>query len=222
MVAVLEKPMHMVLPHITWDTYERILDETGETHLRVNYLRGRIEFITIPFEHERFNEWFARLIFFIALELKIEVCSGGSTTLKSALAEVGLEPDRCFWIKHEAQMRAKEKWQADTDPPPDLAVEIDITSSWLDRLEIYAALKIPEVWRFDGQALKVLILGVNGKYKERAKSLSFPALPMDGFARFVKNLGSIGEVALIKEFIEWLRSSVVGKKNGGERKNGRR
>ncbi len=77
-------------------------------------------------------------------------------------------------------MRAKEKWHPDTDPPPDLAVEIDISSSWLDRLEIYATLKVPEVWRFVGEKLKVLVLAANGKYKERTKSLAFPALPRMG------------------------------------------
>src|SRR6266542_3146074 len=223
MVAVIERPLeHMVLPHISWDTFERILDEIGETHYRVTYQRGRLEFMTISFKHDHFGRWLGRLIFFVALEMKIPLCSGGSTTLKEALREVGLEPDDCFWIKHEKHMRDKEKWNARIDPPPDLAVEIDITTSWLDRLEIYAALEVPEVWRFDGELLKVLVLSANGKYKERAKSVAFPSLSMDGFTRFVKKLGSADEVSLVEEFTEWLRTSVAFKKGGGERKNGRR
>ena len=221
MVAVVERPMHMVLPNISWDTFERVLDEIGETHFRVTYQRGRLEFMTISYEHDNVGRWIGRLIFFVAMEMRISLATGGSTTLKAALRQVGLEPDECFWIKHESNMRGKKKWQARKDPPPDLAVEIDITSSWLDRLEVYAALEVPEVWRFDGETLRVLVL-VNGKYKERARSLAFPALPMDGFARFAKKLGSADEVTLIQEFTEWLRSNVVGKKAGGERKNGRR
>jgi Uma2 family endonuclease len=119
-------------------------------------------------------------------------------------------------------MRAKKQWTSLADPPPDLAVEIDITSSWLDRLEIYAALKVPEVWRFDGETLKVLVLGSGGKYKDRSKSMAFPSLPMDEFVCFVKKLGSVDEMRLIQEFTEWLRASAVGKKVSGERKNGRR
>ena len=69
--------------------------------------------------------------------------------------------------KATSLVRGKRKWNARTDPPPDLAVEIDITTSWLDRLEIYAALEVPEVWRFDRETLKVLVLAANGKYKER-------------------------------------------------------
>ena len=108
-------------------------------------------------------------------------------------------------------MRGKKKWIALDDPPPDLAVEIDITSSWLDRLEIYAALRSPRSgggWR-NAQAPRPWR---NGKYKQRTKSLAFPALPMDGFALFVKKLGTADEISLIREFTEWLRSNFVPKK----------
>lgn len=223
MVAVLERPLErFVLPRITWETFERILDEIGERHFRVTYQKGRLEFMTISLEHDSYGRWLGRLIFFVALEMKMRIKTGGSTTLKEALLQVGLEPDECFWIKHEKEMRGKKQWDALADPPPDLAVEIDITTSWLNRLEIYAALKVPEVWRFDGESLRVFVLGVNGKYKERAKSVAFPSLPMDEFVRFVKKLDTAEEVSLIHEFTEWLRSSVVGKKAGRERKNGMR
>lgn len=223
MVAILEPPQeHMVLRNISWDAFERILDDIGETHHRVTYQDGDLEFMTTSLEHDSFGRWIGRLIFFVALEMKLSIKTGGSTTLKKALMKVGLEPDECFWIKHASSIRGKKKWNALTDPPPDLAIEIDITSSWLDRLEIYAALKVPEVWRFDGETFKILVLASNGKYKERSRSSAFPTLPMDGFVRFVKRLDSDDEVLLIEEFTEWLRTTVVGKKTSGERKNGRR
>jgi Uma2 family endonuclease len=223
MVAIIEWPAeHMVLRNISWNAFERILDDIGETHHRVTYQDGDLEFITISLEHDGYVRWIGHLIFFVAFEMELSLKTGGSTTLKKALRKVGLEPDECFWIKHAAQIRGKKKWNALTDPPPDLAVEIDITSSWLDRLEIYAALKVPEVWRFDGETLKVLVLGANGKYKERVKSVAFPSLPMDDFLRFVKKLDSADELILMREFTDWLRSSGVAKKTGGDRKNGRR
>jgi Uma2 family endonuclease len=223
MVAIVENPPeHMVLRNISWEAFERILDDIGETHHRVTYQDGDLEFMTISFEHEHYGEWIARLIYFLAFELKIPLCGGGSTTLKMALKKVGLEPDRCYWIKNAKSMRNKKRWDALADPPPDLAVEIDITSSWLDRLEIYADLEVPEIWRFDGEAFRLLILGANGKYKARARSVAFPSLPMDGFVRYVKKLGSTDEQTLLEEFTQWLRSSVVSKRANGERKNGRR
>jgi len=120
-------------------------------------------------------------------------------------------------------MRGKKKWNSKSDPPPDLAVEIDITSSWLDRLAIYAALAVPEIWRYDGETLKVLILGTNRKYRQKTKSLAFPLLPMDAFVQFVAKLGSADEVSLIQEFTDWLHTDVVPQKAvGSPRKNGKK
>jgi len=210
MVVLTDKPLQqMVLPHISWQTYERILEDVGESHCRMNYFAGELEFMTLSLEHESYGEWIGRLIFFLALTMKVPIKSGGSTTLKESIQHVGLEPDRCFWIKHASSMRGKKKWNAKTDPSPDLAVEIDITSSWLDRLAIYAALKVPEIWRFDGETLKVLILGANGKYRQKSKSVAFPRLPMDRFAEFVARLDSADETVLIEEYTQWLRTDVV-------------
>lgn len=225
MVVRYEEPLrHMVFSNIRWDTFERLLDDMGETHLRMAYDRGKLEFMTISLEHDSYGRWIGDLILCVAVEMKTPLRKGGSTTLKQALRDVGLEPDECFWIRHAPQMRGKKKWNAQTDPPPDLAVEIDITTSWLDRLGIYAALKVPEVWRYDGKKLRVLILGADGKYKERSKSTAFPALPLDGFARFIDKIEDADdEVPLIQEFTAWLREEVVPKKNGASgRKNGRK
>jgi Uma2 family endonuclease len=222
MVVKHEEPLRQfVLHNISWETFEKILDEIGETHNRVAYDDGDLEFMTISFGHEHAGIWIGRLIFFLALELKMPLCSCGSTTLKQSLRKKGLEPDECFWITHEKHMRANKEWNALTDPPPDLGVEIDTTSSSLDRLSIYAALKVPEIWHYDGATFKVLILGPNGKYKEKTKSLAFPTLPIAGFTGFVAKLGSDDEVRLIQDFIAWLRTDVLPKKeNAASRKNG--
>jgi len=224
MVVRVEEPLrHMVFSNIRWDTFERFLDDMGETHLRMAYDHGDLEFMTISFEHDRYGTWIGRLILFVALEMKIPLRSGGSTTLKQMLLDVGLEPDECFWIKNEKHMRGKKRWNGLTDPPPDLAVEIDITTSWLNRLGIYEALRVPEVWRFDGNRLRVLILGADGKYKERARSAAFPALPLDGLLRFIKKLDTSEETALIQEFQAWLKEDVLAKRNRqAGRKNGRK
>jgi hypothetical protein len=163
------------------------------------------------------------LIFFVAMELGMPIASGGSTTLKRRLRKKGLEPDECFWIQHESHMRGRKQWRAKTDPPPDLGVEVDITRSWLDRMGIYAALGVPEVWHFDEKKFSVLILDSGGRYREKSKSLAFPSLPLAGFERFIRKLGTGEETSLIREFIEWLRSEVVAKKEAnGHRKHGPR
>ena len=222
MIAVTDESSveHIVLHDISWETYETLLREIGEVHYRCTYDGGALEIMTLSFEHEHVGIWIGRLVFLLALELRMPICSGGSTTLKQSLRKKGLEPDKCFWIKHEKAMRGKKKWDVLTDPPPDLAVEIDITRSSLDRQSIYAALQIPEVWRYDG-TFKVLVLGANGKYKERSKSPTFPWLPLAEFARFVGTLGSEEETGLSQKFIDWLRSDVAPKKHAASgRKNG--
>jgi Uma2 family endonuclease len=222
MIAVVDEPReHLLLSNVSWETYERLLDDIGASHYRLTFDEGELEIMTLSFGHENVGRWIGRLIFFLALELNQPLCSGGSTTLKQGLRKKGLEPDECFWIEHEHQMRGKKEWNALTDPPPDLGVEIDITRSSLDRLGIYAALRVPEIWRYDGHALKVLVLGANGKYRARSKSAAFPLLPLGGFAQFVAKLGSANEVRLIREFTDWLRTEVVTKKPGAARKNGR-
>src|ERR1700730_1495104 len=116
MVAVSEKqPQHMVLSGITWNTFERILDEMGERHFRVTYDNGDLEFRTLSYEHENYGSWIARLIFFVALEFHVPIASGGSTTLKRSLRRKGLEPDKCFWIQNEVAMRGKKRWLAQRD-----------------------------------------------------------------------------------------------------------
>lgn len=222
MIGVPDKPLeHIVLSNVSWKTFEKLLNEMGESHYRVTYDEGDLEFMTLSFGHENWGEWIGRLIFFIALECGLPLSSGGSTTLKKSARKKGLEPDKCFWLKHEKEMRGKKEWSTLGDPPPDLAVEIDITRSWLDREGIYAALGVPEIWNFDGSTFRVLVLGANGKYREKSKSLAFPWLPIDGFAQFVTMLGGTDEVSLIRKFTEWLRTHIVPKKDADRgRKNG--
>lgn len=201
--AVEESPQRMVLHDVTWAGYETLLREIGDRRLRLTYDNGDLEFMALSFGHENAGEWIGRLIFFLALHWSIPICSGGSTTLRKAIRKKGLEPDKCFWIQHEAEVRGNREWNPDADPPPDLAVEVDITRSSLNRLAIYAALGVPEVWRFDGHDFRVLRLAAK-KYVERSRSRAFPALPIEAFAGFVKKLGSKDEVALIESFRIWL------------------
>ena len=170
MIATQDRAEQRFLLHsVSWSGYETLLREIGDRHLRITYDNGDLELMMLSFGHENAGEWIGRLIFFLALEWSMPVCSGGSTTLKQAIRKKGLEPNRCFWIEHKKDMRGKKEWDASQDPPPDLAVEVDITSSSLDRMAIYAALGVREVWRFDGQDFEVLAIGAAGKYVKRTK-----------------------------------------------------
>src|ERR1043165_9320997 len=121
MIAVREQAeQRIVLHNISWQGYENLLREIGDRHVRLTYDNGDLEIMTLSFAHENAGEWLGRLVFFLAVELNIAICSGGSTTLRKALRRKGLEPDKSFWIKHERHMRGKKEWDVLTDPPPDL------------------------------------------------------------------------------------------------------
>ncbi len=137
----------VVLHGVRWSTYEALLDDLDGCHIRLTYDRGRLEIMTKSAPHEWSKTLLARAFEEITLELDIPIRSGGEQTFRQELLEKGLEPDECYWIQHEPEVRGKRDISLETDPPPDLAMEIEISMSVLDRLGIYAALRVPEIWR---------------------------------------------------------------------------
>ena len=123
--------------------------------------------------------------------------------------EKGLEPDEAFYIQNEARVRGKFEMDLEVDPPPDLAVEIDITSSSVDREGIYAAIGVPEIWRFDGDSLRIFQLRPDGTYEPTEVSPSFPFLPIAEFAAFIDPLPDEDQTSWSKRFRDWVRERVL-------------
>ncbi|MBD2083527.1 Uma2 family endonuclease [Trichocoleus sp. ST-U3] len=198
-----------VLPNISWETLEALLRETGEDRgWRFAYDGSTLELMTPLFEHENPKIQFDRLILVIAEELEIEIKSAGSTTLKRQIASRGIEPDNCYYIQNELAVRGKQKLDLETDPPPDLAIEIDITSSSVNKFDIYSALGVTELWRYDGRVLKFYQL-TEGKYIECELSIVFPLVSVTEISRFIEQSKTIGEIALLKSFRAWLREKIL-------------
>lgn len=143
----------LVLYGQTWETYRRLLRAFADQRLRVTYDRGTLEIMTLTHEHESDNRFVAQLVIFLTLELGLTQKQGGSKTMKRRRRQRGLEPDSCFWIANEPLVRGKKCIDWRVDPPPDLALEIDVGCSSVNRLGIYEALRVPEVWRFDGRVV---------------------------------------------------------------------
>jgi len=200
----------ILLENITWETYEALSDDLGEQSpsIHLAYDEGSLEIMTLSHGHESYGALIGRLIETLTLELDIPIHSGGSNTLKKKLKKKGLEPDECYWLQNEPHMRGKRELSLAKDPPPDLAVEIEITRTVLDRLPIYAALGVPEIWRFDGEELHVHELH-KGKYREKKQSLAFPFLPLDKIVEFIQQSDEMDETSLIRSFIRWIRSDIL-------------
>ncbi|MDF5725556.1 MAG: Uma2 family endonuclease [Rhizonema sp. PD37] len=197
-----------VLHNISWETFEALLSETGEDRgSRFAYECGTLEIMTPLFEHENPKIQFDRFIFALVEILEIEIKSAGSTTLKRRLAKRGIEPDNCYYFHCKPTVRGEQTLDLETDPPPNLAIEIDITSSSINKLGIYSALGVPELWRYNGQVLKFYQL-VKGEYIECEYSIAFPVVSVVEMSRFIEQTKTMGEVALIKSFRSWVKKKV--------------
>jgi Uma2 family endonuclease len=205
-----EPVQRFVLHNVSWEEYGKFLEAIGENHVRVTYDRGRIEFMSPLPIHERYKHLFS--LFFLALskETGVKVYGMGSTTFRSQAAARGLEPDECYYIQSAERVRDLTKADLTVDPPPDLAIEVDITSSMLNRMEIYASLGIPEVWRCDGQVLEAYCLGADGRYLRTPSSLAFPFLPLDDLLEAIQHgLARANDGEWFRMVQEWLRKDVL-------------
>lgn len=197
-----------VLHNVSWETFEALLRETGEDRdSRFAYECGTLEIITPLFEHENPKIQFDRFVFVLAEELEIEIKSAGSTTLKRRFAKRGIEPDNCYYIQNEPKIRGRQELDLETDPPPDLAIEIDITSSSINKLAIYSALGVAELWRYDGEVLKFYHL-VEGQYAERDFSIAFPLISVNELSNFIEKSKTVKEIALLKAFRIWVKDKI--------------
>ena len=198
----------VVLENITWQRFETILDELGEHRsARIAYNNELLEIMTPLPEHETNKELVSDLIKSLLEELDIEFYPLGSTTFKHKQMAKGIEPDNCFYLKNEAKVRGKKRLDLTIDPPPDLALEIDITSRTYP--QIYAALGVPELWRFEKGELQINVLQEEN-YIEVEFSPTFPDLPLkEVIPQYLKRVKLIGRNKTMKAFRAWVREQVT-------------
>jgi Uma2 family endonuclease len=212
-MATVQTPsaQRLLLDGVDWRTYLRLLHAFAERPgIRLTYDRGRLEIMSPRLDHERDADFLGRLAVTLTEELGLPIMAGGSTTLRRRRKRRGLEPDRCYWIANEPRMRGKRQLDLRTDPSPDLAIETDVTSSSLDRMGIYAALGVPEVWRLDDQGLTFQVLGANRQYAPASRSLSFPLVTPADLTGFLALRGQMDENAVVRQFRAVVRQRAAG------------
>src|SRR5262249_33669892 len=142
------------LSNVDWQTYTRLLKVFAERRgVRLTYDRGELEIMSPLLEHDKDDRFLFRLVVALTEELGLPIVEGGSTTLRRRRRRKGIEADECYWIANAHRMAGRRRIDLRTDPPPDLTIEVDVTHSSLNRLSIYAAFGVPEVWRLEGGAL---------------------------------------------------------------------
>lgn len=189
----------VILHDVSWATYERLLIEhqAGNT-TRCNYDQGLLEIITLSQEHEKLKQTLSTLVEILAAELELDNAGAGATTFRRGDLARGFEPDACFYFAQAELIRQKRAIDLTTEPPPELVVEIDITSPALDKFPIFAALGVAEVWRYDGAQVGLFRRGA-GTYEAIGESVVLPGLG----GALIKQL--LGASQTMKRH-EWLRS----------------
>jgi Uma2 family endonuclease len=196
------------LSGIPWETYLTWTDGQGPRNLRVTYDHGEMEIMSPSPKHENRKSRLGRLIEALSEEMEIDLASFGSMTMRSEDLECALEGDASYYIQNESAVRGREDIDLEVDPPPDLAVEIEVTRSTMDRMVIYAALKVPEVWWWDGKALRVYLLTAEGTYRQSNRSRAFPFLPLDQFVKFLAKT-KVSETQQLRTFRKWVREQIA-------------
>jgi Uma2 family endonuclease len=173
-----EPGQRFMLWQIGWDAYEKFIKALADHRIRTTYDRGDLELMSPLPIHEAIAYWFGHFMQVLAEELDFSCWPVGGPTLRRRNLNRGLEPDDCYYLANAAKVENWATLNLDRDPPPDLALEVDITSNCLDRMGVYAGLGVPEVWRFDGEAWHIHLLGADGAYQESPVSAALPYLPV--------------------------------------------
>ena len=198
-----------VMYNIGWEGYQGLLKIIGDGLPRLTYVRGDVELMKPKLFHERCRHRLDKVVSTVTEEYHLPRMSLGSTTFFRQGAECGLEADESYYLANASRIGRNDRIELEIDPPPDLAIEIQITRPELDKMGAYASLGFPEIWRFDGETLTVLLLDAGGHYSPSGTSLAFPFLPMKDVERLVRDPDFGDDTRWSRSFRGWLRDAIL-------------
>ena len=194
---------------ISWSRYVRLLEIFGDDGPRITYSEGMLEFMSPGFRHEEVGGIIGRMIEMITEELDIPLKAAGQTTLKREDVAKGLEGDRAFYLENAHRLTSGQDLILETTPPPDLVVEVQITSALINKLAIYAVLGVPEIWRYDGKILRVPLLQPDRTYRESPRSRALPLVPMAEMGRKLDEIDPTNDTRWARAGRAWVRAVVA-------------
>jgi Uma2 family endonuclease len=195
--------LHGVLPKV----YRQFMDVLSEQYLRHSYDGWTLEMMTPRRDHEWIKGLVARMLEAMALALDLPIQSTGSTTLSRSKHDRGIQPDESYYVGEHVASAAGETYAPGTDPPPDLAIEIETTNPVVPRLPLYAAIGVPEIWRWTGSEMEFLRLSRGHKYEKTQHSVAFPFIAAADVTRFLQQRDPTNENAFVRGFVEWARKA---------------
>ena len=184
-----------------WDEYERLLEDLSAegSHVRVSYDRGRLEVMSPLPEHEEYARFIDLLVWAWSDSRNLKLENRGSATWKKRSLAKGVEPDACYYVRNADRIIGKRTIDLEADPPPDIVVEIDVTTESLRKFSIYAALSVPEIWCYDGSVVEFYELRA-GAYQEGPESPSFAGLKPAMLAEALEQSKTAGQTAALAAF----------------------
>jgi Uma2 family endonuclease len=196
----------LLLKGLDWQKFEAILSELGESRAsRLSYSNGVLEIMVPLPEHEKDKEIIGEMVKILLDARNINFEPLGSTTFKNERMNQAVEPDACFYIENYQAVIGKNRLNLEIDPPPDLAIEIDITSR--THLDNYRLLGVPELWRYTQSGLQIHLLQ-EGEYIESLISPKFPQIPIVKLInQYVKQSQQLGRSEAIRNFKNWLKEN---------------
>ena len=208
LVPVEPAESRVVLHNLSWETYEALLADLEDCSApRLTYDRGELEIMSPGLKHELTNEAVKLLLSALGEEWNLDILGAGSTTFKRKTFKRGFEPDSCFYLKHAPHIRDKDRIELLVDPPPELIVEIEITSSAIKKFPLFAKLGVPEVWRYDGK--RVTIHRLKGEaYFQQEHSHALPRLTGEIITTFLHESSTLDRPAWLRNIRKWARAAL--------------
>ena len=190
---------------VSWDDYEELLHVMGGARaLRVSYDDGTLQIMSPSSKHEKHVWLIGQLVGLLSLRLHIRVLYYGSSTMKKPRKQKGVEPDACFYVQNATLVGTKDEIDFNVDPPPDVVVEVDLHHESLSKFPIYAALGVPEVWRYDGDSLTIYQLR-DEQYVASEASLALPLFTSAVLTEFLARSPKQDQYDILLAFEDWLK-----------------
>ena len=209
-IAHLPEGGTLIFHHVPWAAYQALLSDLGASYkARISYDHGKLE-VNMPLPiHERWKTFLVDLMRLVTDTLGLDMEGLGSTTFSYEDWLVGLEPDTCFYIANAASILGVKRFDPQMPPPPpDIAVEVDITSESLGRFATYAKLGVPEIWRCDEAQLQIYHLTETG-YVEAEASMAFPFLTGAILFEYLERSLTEGQSATLRAFRAWVQTQTL-------------
>jgi len=193
---------------IPWAVYARLADlrDVRRPGVKITFDRGRIELMSPKFRHEQPSRLLSHVVVVLAEELGQLLVGARSTTFRQEQAEQGLEPDECFYIAHARDIVGVDDIDLSTQPPPDLAVEVDLSRSAVSKEAIYAPMGVPELWRHDDNEVTIRHLRPDSTYQTVASSAAFPQVAAVDLTRLLLEGQDEDEIAFLRRCRAWAKT----------------